>query len=107
MFIGAAAAGMVLHARTAVTIGFTIAAALVHELMEARDEKRLLRFQNSWRNTGCSSSTNSASCRYPKPEPNSCSRSSVSATSAAEHPARRQRRSVSDCRQAAGDGLAR
>jgi len=27
------------------TVGFTTAAALVHELMEARDEKRLLRFQ--------------------------------------------------------------
>ena len=26
-------------------MGFTTAAALVHELMEARDEKRLLRFQ--------------------------------------------------------------
>ncbi len=28
-----------------VTVGFITAAALVHELMEARDEKRLLRFQ--------------------------------------------------------------
>ena len=28
------------------SVGFTTAAALVHELMEARDEKRLLRFQN-------------------------------------------------------------
>ena len=27
------------------SVGFTTAAALVHELMEARDEKRLLRFQ--------------------------------------------------------------
>ncbi len=28
-----------------ITVGFITAAALVHELMEARDEKRLLRFQ--------------------------------------------------------------
>ena len=28
-----------------ISVGFTTAAALVHELMEARDEKRLLRFQ--------------------------------------------------------------
>ncbi len=28
------------------TVGFTTAAALVHELMEARDEKRLLRLQS-------------------------------------------------------------
>ena len=28
-----------------ISVGFTAAAALVHELMEARDEKRLLRFQ--------------------------------------------------------------
>ena len=32
-------------------VGFTTAAALVHELMEARDGKRLLRFR-SWLNTG-------------------------------------------------------
>jgi len=31
-------------------VGFTTAAALVHELMEARDEKRLLRFQKQLAN---------------------------------------------------------
>ena len=31
--------------RKGLTVGFTTAASLVHELMEARDEKRLLRFQ--------------------------------------------------------------
>ena len=44
MFVGAAA-GMVLRAATAVTLGFSTAAALVHAVMEAGDEKRLLRFQ--------------------------------------------------------------
>ena len=34
-------------------VRFTTAAALVHELMEAKDEKRLLRFQNCWPVTNC------------------------------------------------------
>ena len=33
------------RARRALSVGFTTAAALVHELIEARDEKRLLRLQ--------------------------------------------------------------
>ena len=49
------------------SVGFTTAAALVHELMEARDEKRLLRFRSSWLNTACWSSTNSALFRSVKP----------------------------------------
>jgi DNA replication protein DnaC len=47
-------------------VGFTTAAALVHELIEARDEKRLLRLQKQLR-----------------PAPSSCSRCSASATSEA------------------------
>ena len=34
-------------------VRFTTAASLVHELIEARDEKRLLRFQKSWPATNC------------------------------------------------------
>jgi len=65
------------------SVGFVTAAALVHELIEARDEKRLLRLQASWRDTSCSSSTNSAMCRCRKPEPSCCSRSSATAMSEA------------------------
>ncbi len=63
------------------SVGFTTAAALVHELMEARDEKRLLRFQRQL-----------AKYRLliidelgfvPLSKPNSCSRCSASVTSAA------------------------
>ena len=35
------------------TVGFITAAALVHELIEARDEKRLLRFQKQLAKTSC------------------------------------------------------
>jgi hypothetical protein len=79
-------------------VRFTTASALVNELIEARDEKKLLRFQRGPRQaicacwgersrlpaTICSSSMNSASCRSPRPEPNCSSRSSASATSAAQ-----------------------
>ena len=34
-----------INGRDRLSVGFTTATALVHELMEARDEKRLLRFQ--------------------------------------------------------------
>ena len=34
-------------------VGFITAAALVHELIEARDEKRLLRLQRQLRPTSC------------------------------------------------------
>ena len=35
------------------SVGFTTAAALVHELMEARDERRLLTLQGNWPASGC------------------------------------------------------
>jgi DNA replication protein DnaC len=52
------------------SVGFSTAAALVHELMEARDEKRLLRLQNQL-------------AKYRRPAPSCCSRCSASATSVA------------------------
>ena len=61
------------------SVGFITASALVHELLEARDEKRLLRFQRQL----AGSSMNSAMCRCHRPGPSCCSRSSASATSAA------------------------
>ena len=48
------------------SVGFLTAAALVHELMEARDEKRLLRLQKQLA-VSPSASTNSASCRSRRP----------------------------------------
>ena len=67
------------------SVGFTTAAALVHELMEARDERRLLSLQETTfppqpadhRRTG-------ASCPCPPPGRNCSSRSSASATSGAQ-----------------------
>ena len=60
------------------SVGFITAAALVHELMEAGDEKRLLRFQKQLASIPAApSSTNSGSCRSRRPGPNSCSRSSA------------------------------
>jgi len=34
-------------------VGFITEAAMVHELIEARDERRLLRLQRQWRPTSC------------------------------------------------------
>ena len=65
------------------SVGFTTAAALVHELMEARDENACCASRSSWLNTACWSSTNSALFRSVKPAPNCCSRCSASVTSAA------------------------
>ena len=81
------------------TVGFITAAALVHELIEARDEKRLLRFQKQlakYKLLRCSregnrypeeitpdSSMSSASCRLAKPGPSCCSRCSANVTKAA------------------------
>ena len=62
--------------------GSQAAAALVHEPMEARDEKRpSCASRDSWRNTACWS-TSLDSCGSPRPAPN-CSRCSASATNAA------------------------
>ena len=63
--------------------GFTTVAALVHELMEARDDRRLLNLQRQLPVSGCSSSTNWASCRCPPPGRNCSSRSSASTTNGA------------------------
>ena len=64
------------------SVGFTTAAALVHELIEASDERRLLNLQKTARPPKAAHHpTNSASCRSPRPAPNCCSRSSASATS--------------------------
>ena len=62
------------------SVGFTTAAALVNELMEARDERRLLTCSGNWPVSGSSSSTSWALCRCPPPARNSSSRSSASAT---------------------------
>ena len=62
------------------SVGFTTAAALVHELIEARDERRLLTFRRSWPVSSCSLSMNSASSPCRRPALNSCSRSSASVT---------------------------
>ena len=60
------------------SVGFTTAASLVHEMIEARDERRLLNLQKrSWPVSSCSSSTSSASSHSPRPEPSSSSRSSA------------------------------
>ena len=64
-------------------VRFTTAAALVHELIEARDERKLLRFQKQITNYELLSSTNSASCRCRRPEPSCSLRCSASATSVA------------------------
>ena len=64
------------------SVGFTTAAALVHELIEARDERRLL---NPARGTGTPQApdhlTNWASCPCPRLGPSCSSRCSASATS--------------------------
>ena len=65
------------------SVGFTTAAALVHELMEARDEKRLLRFQKQLAKYSLLVIDEPALFRSVKPAPNCCSRCSASVTSAA------------------------
>ena len=65
------------------SVGFTTAAALVHEMMEARDERRLLNLQRQLSRLNLLTSTNWASCPCPPPGRNCCSRSSASATSGA------------------------
>ena len=62
-------------------VRFTTASALVSELIEARDEKKLLRFQKQIASYELSSSMNSASCRSPRPVPSCSSRCSANATS--------------------------
>ncbi len=77
------------------SVRFTTASQLVHELMEARDEKRLLRLQAQLAKVSLlivdaegpkpatgSGRARTAMCRYPRPAANCCSRSSASATSA-------------------------
>ena len=63
-------------------VRFTTAAALVNDLLEARDDKRLLRVQDAARQAGFIESwTSSATSRCRRPAPSCCSRSSPSATS--------------------------
>jgi IstB-like ATP binding protein len=67
------------------SVGFTTAAGVVHELIEARDEKRLSDCYGcnaSWPATSCWSSMNSVTCRCRRPAPNCYSRCSANATSA-------------------------
>jgi DNA replication protein DnaC len=64
------------------SVGFTTAAALVHEMMEARDDKRLLRLQRqlaAYKLLVIGSGT----CRCRRPALSCCSRCSASATSVA------------------------
>ena len=65
------------------SVGFTTAAALVHELMEARDEKRLLRFQKQLAKYSLLVIDELGFVPLSKPAPNCCSRCSASVTSAA------------------------
>ena len=57
------------------SVGFTTAASLVHELIEARDDYST--FKRSWSASSCSSSTSLASSHSPRPARSSSSRSSV------------------------------
>ena len=64
------------------SVGFTTP-ALVHELMEARDERRLLDLQRQHSRLGLLNIDAWDSCRFPEPARNCSSRSSASATSEA------------------------
>ena len=64
------------------SVGFTTAAALVHELIEARDEKRLLRLQRQLATYKLLIIDELGYCRSPRPAPSCCSRCSASVTSA-------------------------
>ena len=56
------------------SVGFTTAAALVSEMMEARAMNAAFCASRSrWPATSCSSSTSWASCRCQRPERNCCS----------------------------------
>ena len=66
------------------SVGFTTAAALVHELIEARDEKRLLRLQRQLAGHKLLIVDELGYCRCRRPAPSCCSRSSVSDTNGAQ-----------------------
>ena len=63
------------------SVGFITAAALVHELIEARDDKQLLRFQKKLATYKLLIVDELASCRCRRPAPSCCSRCSANATS--------------------------
>ena len=63
------------------SVGFTTAAALLHEMMEARDERRLLNLQRQLSRLNLLIIDDWASCPCPGPALNCSSRSSASATS--------------------------
>ena len=65
------------------SVGFLTAAALVHELMEARDEKRLLRLQKQLAKYHLLIIDELGFVRSRRPAPSCCSKSSASATSGA------------------------
>ncbi len=65
------------------SVRFTTASQLVHELMEARDEKRLLRLQAQLAKVNLLIVASSDTSRCRRPGVSCCSRSSASATSAA------------------------
>ena len=66
-------------------MGFTTAAALVHELMEARDERRLLNLQRQLSRLGLLIIDELGFVPLSPPGRNSSSRCSASATSGAHH----------------------
>ena len=75
------------------SVGFYAAAALVHELVEARDEKRLLRLQRQV--AGYSGSSTSLDMSLsPRPGPSCCSKYSANATSAVQPSSHRTCRST-------------
>ena len=65
------------------SVGFTTAAALVHEMIEARDERRLLNLQRQLARLNLLIIDELASYLCPAPGRNCYSRSSASATNAA------------------------
>ena len=65
------------------TVGFITAAALVHELIEARDEKRLLRFQKQLAKYKLLIIDELGFVPLSKPGPSCCSRCSANVTKAA------------------------
>ena len=65
------------------SVGFTTAAALVHELMEARDERRLLNLQRQLSRLNLLIIDEMGFVPCPAPERNCSSRSSANATSGA------------------------
>ena len=65
------------------SVGFTTAAALVHEMMEAQDERRLLNLQRQLSRLNLLIIDELGFVPCPPPGRNCCSRSSASATSGA------------------------